>query len=190
MAYLLITVIVACQVALALGNYLLRPKPRPTAATVLLILGFILAGGVVTQFAVTKVRELDVYQQLAAAKARKVTDEQHTKIVELLSPNQIFKGPVLINTLLDGEASQFGKSISNALKDAGFSPAPVPFGARLLGLSVPGAFIWIRDFKNQPRHAGPIFEAFRRVEIALAAEERPDAVQDTETVIIVVGSHP
>jgi hypothetical protein len=190
MAYLLITVIVVCQVALALGNYLLRPKPRPTAAMVLLILGFILAVGVVAQFVVTKVRELDVSQQLAAAKARKVKDEQREKIVALLSPDRIFKGPVLINTLMDGESSQFGESISNTLKEAGFNPAPVPFGARLIGLSVPGAFIWIRDFKNQPKHAGPIFDAFRRVEIALAPEERPDAVQDTETVMIVVGSHP
>jgi hypothetical protein len=116
MAYLLITVIVACQVALALGNYLLRPKPRPTAATVPLILGFILAVGVVAQFVVTKVRELDVSQQLAAAKARKVTDEQHTKIVELLSPDQIFKGPVLINTFWMVRRHSLAKAFQTPLK--------------------------------------------------------------------------
>ena len=91
---------------------------------------------------------------------------------------------------MDGEAWQFSEKISNALKDAGFDPKRVEFGQQLFGLSVPGAFIWIKDAKNQPKHAGPIFEAFKRIGIILKGEEKPDSLPDLETVEIVVGSHP
>lgn len=188
--YLALAVIVLCQIALAVGNYFLRPKPRPTAAVVMLILGFVLAAAVSAQFVVAKVRENEITNQLAAAKARTITPEQRARIVELLSPDRIVKGPILINTLMDGELSQFGESISSVLKEAGFNPTEVSFGQRLIGLSVPGAFIWIKNSKNQPKHAGPIFEAFKRAGIRLNPEEKPDAVYDTDTVEIAVGSHP
>ncbi len=153
-------------------------------------------GAVITAIAVvflmwgTHIRDRDLEMQLEARGPRTVKPEQHAKIVELLSPDRIVKGPVLINSLLDGEATQFGEAISRALKDAGFKPANVDFGDRLMGLSVPGAFLWIRDLKNQPKHGGPILEAFKRAGIIFIPEERPDAVRDTETVVIAIGNHP
>ncbi len=50
MAYGLLAAIVLCQIALAIGNYLLRPRPRPSAAKLMLLIGLILACAVVAQF--------------------------------------------------------------------------------------------------------------------------------------------
>jgi hypothetical protein len=153
-------------------------------------------GALVTFFGIgflywgTRVRDRELESQIAGRMAPTVTKEQHDLIVALLSPDKIAKGPVLINSLMDGEAWQFGEKILRTLKDAGFDPKRVEFGQQLFGLSVPGAFIWIKEAKNQPKHAGPIFEAFKRAGIILKGEEKPDALPDLETVEIVVGSHP
>jgi hypothetical protein len=155
-----------------------------------------LAGAVVTAVAVvflmwgTHIRDRDFEAQLASRMPRTISLQQHDLIVELLSPERIVKGPVLVNTLMDGESWQFGDRISATLKDAGFDPKRVDFGQQLVGLSLPGAFLWIKDMKKQPKHGGPIFEAFKRAGIILVGEEKPDVVQDTDTVEIVVGSHP
>jgi hypothetical protein len=50
--------------------------------------------------------------------------------------------------------------------------------------------LWVRDAKNQPKHAGPILEAFKRADIVLTPQEGKEAVHDKETVVIAVGSHP
>ena len=73
------------------------------------------------------------------------TPQQHALIVELLKPDRIVKGPILINSVMtDGEAIQFGQQLLTVLKDAGFSPTDVPFGERLMGLSPgPGSRIVI-----------------------------------------------
>ena len=155
-----------------------------------------IAGAVITAVAVvflmwgTHVRDRDFEAQLASRMARNISPQQHDLIVQLLSPDRIMKGPVLINTLMDGESWQFGDAILATLKDAGFDPKRVDFGEQLLGLSSPGAFIWIKDMKKQPKHGGPIFEAFKRAGIVLVGEEKPDVVHDDNTVEIVVGTHP
>ncbi len=49
-SYILIGIIVLSQLALAFGNYFLRPQPRATAAKVLFAVGLLLACAVIAQF--------------------------------------------------------------------------------------------------------------------------------------------
>ena len=133
-----------------------------------------------------------VAAQVAERLPRRISAEQRKVLVELLSSNKIAKGPVLINSAIDGEAWQFGDDISSVLKEAGFAPSEVPFGQRAIAFSKPGTFIWIKDRKNPPKHGGPIAVAFSRVGIKLVGEEHPsnDDVPDIDTVVIAVSAHP
>jgi hypothetical protein len=133
--------------------------------------------------------QLDLEKERAARVPRTISPEQKAMIVQLLSPDRITKGSVLINSAMDGEAWQFGAQILGALKEAGFSVSEVPFGDRAIAFSIPGAFIQIKDLKHQPKHAGPIFEGFKRVGILLTAEEKAE-IPDNDTVVIAISSHP
>lgn len=135
---------------------------------------------------------LDLDRERAARLPRTINQEQRTKLVELLSPDFITKGKVIVNPAMDGEAWQFGDAIVGALNEAGFAAEIPTLRIRVLSYNKPGAFIWIKDIKNQPKHAGPICEAFKQVGIFLIGEEHAaDAqVPDYETVVIAVSSHP
>ena len=133
--------------------------------------------------------ELALEREGAARMPRTISPEQRTLIVTLLSSDEIEKGPVLINPAMDGEAWQFGAQILGALKEAGFPVSEKPFGERALAFSIPGAFLQIKDSKNQPRHAGPILEAFKRAGISFTAEEEAE-IADINTVVIAISSHP
>ena len=109
----------------------------------------------------TVVRDRDIETQLEFAKARTIKPQQHDLIVQLLSPDRIMKGPVIVNALLEGEAFQYREAIERTCKDAGFSPSELQLADRFMGLSRPGVFIWVRDIKHAPKHAGPIQEAFK-----------------------------
>jgi hypothetical protein len=133
--------------------------------------------------------ELALEREIAARMPRTISPEQRALIVELLSPDRIEKGQVLINPAMDGEAWQFGAQILSVLKEAGFPASEIPFGERALAFSIPGAFIQIKDLKSQPGHAGPILEAFKRAGILLTAEEKTE-IPDINTVVIAISSHP
>jgi hypothetical protein len=133
--------------------------------------------------------ELALEREGAARMPRTISTEQRALIVELLSSDEIEKGHVLINPAMDGEAWQFGAQILSALKEAGFPVSEMPFGERALAFSIPGAFLQIKDSKNQPRHAGPILEVFKRAGISFTAEEETE-IADINTVVIAISSHP
>jgi hypothetical protein len=133
--------------------------------------------------------ELSLAREVAARQPRSISPEQRAAIVEMLKPDRIFKGPVLINPVMDGEAWQFAEQIADTLKAAGFEPKDVPQGDRMIGSNRTGAFIWIKDMKNQPRHGGPIFKAFAQVGIPLIGGE-DSSVPDWDTVVIAISSHP
>jgi hypothetical protein len=122
-------------------------------------------------------------------KPRTVSPEQHAAIVEMLKPDRIFKGLVLINAAMDGEAWQFSEQIAGALKEAGFDVKDVPSGDRMIAANQPGLFLWIKDRDQQPKHGGPIFKAFSQVGIQMIGREDA-AVPDKDTVVIGISSHP
>ena len=133
---------------------------------------------------------LDLDRERAARLPRGISAEQRKILVDLLLPELITKGKVIINPAMDGEAWQFGDAIVSVLKEAGFSAEIPPLGARVLAFNKLGAFIWIKDAKKQPKHAGPIFEAFKRVGIFFTGEEHSaDAeVPDLDTVVIAIST--
>lgn len=121
---------------------------------------------------------------------RTISEEQKTLIVNLLRPDAIHKGTVLMNPVMDGEAWAFSEAISSVLKEAGFDPKEVDFGRRSIAMNRPGAFLWVKDGKNQPRHGGPIWTAFQRAGISFTGEEQPNDVPDNDTVVLAISSHP
>ena len=127
--------------------------------------------------------------QLERLKPRTISAKQRAQIVELLKPDRISKGRVLINPGMEGEAWQFGEDIKITLKEAGFEVDDVPFGARILAANKPGLFVWIKDKDSQPKHGGPIAKAFALAGIDMIGQV-DDSVPDTSTVVIVVSSHP
>jgi hypothetical protein len=127
--------------------------------------------------------------QLEHLRARTITSNQHAQIVELLKPDRIFKGRVLINPAVEGEAWQFGEDIKSVLKDAGFEVEDVPIGARILAANKAGLFIWIKDKDSQPKHGGPIVKAFAQAGFEMVGQV-DESVPDTSTVVIVISSHP
>jgi len=139
-----------------------------------------------------KARTALAERKLIELQPRIINNEQRKLLVELLSPSKIVKGRVLINSAMDGEAWQFGDAISTVLKEAGFPVTEIPFGNRAIAFNKPGAFLWIKDGKNQPKHGGPIAVAFSRVGINFTGEVHPsDAdVPDLDTVVIAISSHP
>jgi hypothetical protein len=106
----------------------------------------------------------------------------------LLKPDRIFKGHVLINPAMEGEAWHFGEEIKATLKDAGFQVEDVPFASRIIAANA-GLFIWIKDRNSQPRHGGPILKAFAEAGIDMIGRQDV-SVPDTNTVVIVISSHP
>jgi hypothetical protein len=137
--------------------------------------------------------ELALAKEVAERKPRSISPQQRAAIVEMLKPDRIFKGPILINAAMDGEAWQFGEQISSVLKEAGFPVEDVPFGNRAFAFNKPGTFIAIKDGANQPKHGGAIFKAFEAVGIPLIGQvdAQVDAqVPDNDTVEIGVSSHP
>jgi hypothetical protein len=123
---------------------------------------------------------------LAGRMARRVTPKQSQEIVHLLTPAP--KGPVKLNVVFDGEALQFAEEIRGTLKAAGFDPQDVPFPERAMAFTRPGVFIWVHDIKNQPKHAGAIYTAFKRQGIVFTGGELPEIPADE--VRIGISSHP
>jgi hypothetical protein len=118
---------------------------------------------------------------------------QRAKLVALLSPSRIPKPKIVVNSLLtDPEAAQFGEMIIDALRAAGYTVSEAAFGNRSLGYSRPGAFMWVRSLKNQPKGAGSLQVAFKRIGISMGAEQHPLAsdVPDENTVVLAISSHP
>jgi hypothetical protein len=127
--------------------------------------------------------------QFEHLKPRTVNGKQRAQIVDLLKPDKVSKGRVLINPAMEGEAWHFGEEIKATLKDAGFQVEDVPFESRIMAANEAGLFIWIKDRNNQPKHGGPILKAFALAGIDMAGRVDP-SVPDTDTVVIVVSSHP
>jgi hypothetical protein len=174
-------------------GYMLRPRPRTVGSKILLYLGLLIVVCIGWQHYNTKQDAIKLQVSLDERLPRTIKDEQRQLIVGLLKPSQIYKGPVFMNYPLDAEAWAFSNQIKDVLKDAGFDPADLAFGDRALALSKPGQFIWLKDNDNQPRHAGPIYEAFKRAGIIFTGEEHKEAgsgIPDAAAVVIVISSHP
>jgi hypothetical protein len=175
----------AILVPLVTGLVMARKRLPTLEVLVPLLIAAIAAGAL--YFRNVSTGEKDA--QIEHLKARAISAKQHAQIVELLKPDRIFKGRVIINPAMEGEAWHFGEEIKATLKDAGFQVEDVPFGSRIIAASEAGLFIWIKDRDSQPKHGGPILKAFAEAGIDMVG--RADAsVPDTDTVVIVISSHP
>jgi glycine/D-amino acid oxidase-like deaminating enzyme len=133
--------------------------------------------------------ELALAREVAERKPRTISPQQRAALVELLTPERVFKGTVWINAAMDGEAWQFGEQISSALKEAGFTVEDTPFGARALAFNKPGLFVAVKDITSQPKHGGPIFKALGLVGIPVTGQENKE-LPSNDIVEIQVGPHP
>jgi hypothetical protein len=113
---------------------------------------------------------LDLDREPAERVPRTISASQHDLIVELLKPDRIFKGKILITTAMDGESLRFSEQTKRTLKDAGFDPQDVSFEERAVTYNMPGLFFWIKGKNKQPKRAGPIYVAFERAGIPITAE--------------------
>jgi hypothetical protein len=128
---------------------------------------------------------------LAQRMPRTISESQQRELIAVLSPGNVPKGKVLINSAyMDAEASRFGDQITDVLKRCGFDAEPISPQKRALTFNTPGLFFSVRDGKNAPRFAKPILDAFGRVGIEMSVYADPKEVPDDVTVIIGVSSHP
>jgi hypothetical protein len=174
----------AVVVPLVAGLVMARNRFPKFAIAVPFLLAAISGGALYFRNVVTAEKDA----QLENLKARTISAKQRAQIVELLMPDRIIKGRVLINPAMEGEAWQFGEDIKNTLKEAGFEVDDVPFGARILALNKAGLYMWIKDKNSQPKHGGPIVKAFAAAGIDMVGEV-DDSVPDASTVVIVISSH-
>lgn len=120
---------------------------------------------------------------------RTITPEQQAKLIDRLTPTA--KGPVILNVaMIDfSDAKLFGAQISDVLTKSGFTVSP-PVGDTL-SFSIPGAWLVVHDIHNAPSHAKAIQDAFKEeAGIFLNGFSKPEIIQDLDTVMICVGSHP
>ena len=125
---------------------------------------------------------------IAARTPRIITPEKHDLLVSLLKSAP--KGNVIVDSAsMDAEASQFGDQIFSVLKDAGFNPTVPSFGNRAMAFNQPGAWFAVKDGKNPPPQATPIWKAFKQAGFTFTGQQEA-TIPDTQTVGTDVSSHP
>lgn len=128
-------------------------------------------------------------REIAARKPRTINAEQRSALIEMLKPDRIVKGKVVINPALDSEAMQFADQIESVLKEVGFDVKKLDFvDDRAIAYNMPGQWIVIKDFAKQPKHGGQLLKAFQNVGINFAPQTKPETADDV--VVFEISSHP
>jgi hypothetical protein len=138
--------------------------------------------------------KLELEREIAARQPRKITPEQHTRIVEMLRPEA--KGAVVVIwKAFSEEPERFAKAVESVLRDAGYDVREYK-GPAIFSMGRLGQWISVRDpvWLSQRSWAGSIQNAFDSVlGVFFAATSWQDAlksVPEDVPVAIVVGAKP